>query len=83
MAVAREAALPPMGRRSFTSTESFAGCSPPPIAAARVIAEKAPGSLTGGPDHRQAKFNLSRTLKGMEGWGLVAWNAAGGRITPK
>ena len=51
----------------------------------RVIAEKTPGSLdelaqiTG-----RAKSNLSRTLKTMEGYGLVRLErGARGRITPK
>src|SRR6202049_5283914 len=51
----------------------------------RVIAEKTPGSLdelaqiTG-----RAKSNLSRTLKAMEGYGLVRLErGARGRITPK
>jgi predicted transcriptional regulator len=70
----------------FTSTESFAGCCPQAIAnCLRVIAEKAPGSLdelariTG-----KAKSNLSRTLRTMEGYGLVRLERdERGRITPK
>jgi predicted transcriptional regulator len=66
----------------FTSTESFAKVL---SAGNRVIAEKAPGSLdelariTG-----KAKSNLSRTLRTMEGYGLVRLERGErGRITPK
>lgn len=70
----------------FPSTESFAKVlSAGNRALLRVIAEKAPGSLdelaqmTG-----RAKSNLSRTLKTMEGYGLVRLERrARGRITPK
>jgi predicted transcriptional regulator len=70
----------------FTSTESFAKVlSAGNRALLRVIAEKAPGSLdelarlTG-----KAKSNLSRTLKTMEGYGLVRLKRdARGRITPR
>src|SRR5260370_22893206 len=70
----------------FTSTESFAKV----LSAGNrellgVIAEKAPGSLdelariTG-----KAKSNLSRTLRTMEGYGLVRLERGErGRITPK
>ena len=70
----------------FTSTESFAKVlSAANRALLRVIAERSPGSLdelarmTG-----KAKSNLSRTLRTMEGYGLVQLHrGARGRITPK
>jgi len=70
----------------FTSTESFARVlSAGNRELQRVIAEKAPGSLeelariTG-----KAKSNLSRTLRTMEGYGLVRLERGErGRITPK
>ena len=70
----------------FTSTESFAKVlSAGNRELLRVIAEKAPGSLedlarlTG-----KAKSNLSRTLRTMEGYGLVVLERGErGRITPK
>lgn len=70
----------------FTSTESFAKVlSAGNRALLHVIAEEAPGSLdelakmTG-----RAKSNLSRTLKRMEGYGLVHLERGErGRITPK
>jgi predicted transcriptional regulator len=70
----------------FTSTESFAKVlSAGNRELLRVIAEKAPGSLdelaqiTG-----RAKSNLSRTLKTMEGYGLVRLERGErGRIAPK
>src|SRR2546427_4338636 len=70
----------------FTSTESFAKVlSAGNRKLLRVIAERAPGSLdelarmTG-----KAKSNLSRTLKTMEGYGLVRLERGErGRITPK
>jgi predicted transcriptional regulator len=70
----------------FTSTESFAKVlSAGNRELLRVIAEKAPTSLdelarlTG-----KAKPNLSRTLRTMEGYGLVQLErGARGRITPK
>ena len=70
----------------FTSTESFAKVlSARNRELLRVIAGKTPGSLdelaqiTG-----RAKSNLSRTLKAMEGYGLVRLErGARGRITPK
>lgn len=70
----------------FTSTESFAKVlSVGNRNLLRVIAEQAPGSLdelariTG-----KAKSNLSRTLRTMEGYGLVRLErGARGRITPK
>jgi predicted transcriptional regulator len=70
----------------FTSTESFAKVlSAGNRDLLRVIAEQAPGSLdelariTG-----KAKSNLSRTLKTMEGYGLLRLERGErGRITPK
>ena len=70
----------------FTSTESFAKVlSAGNRDLLRIIADKAPGSLdelaqiTG-----RAKSNLSRTLKTMEGYGLVRLERGErGRITPK
>jgi len=70
----------------FTSTESFAKVlSAGNRELLRIIAEKAPGSLdelariTG-----KAKSNLSRTLRTMEGYGLVRLERGErGRITPK
>ena len=70
----------------FTSTESFAKVlSAGNHALLRVISDKAPGSLdelarmTG-----KAKSNLSRTLRTMEGYGLVRLERGErGRITPK
>ena len=70
----------------FTSTESFAKVlSAGNRELLRVIAEKAPGSLdelariTG-----KAKSNLSRTLRTMEGYGLVQLERGEReRITPK
>lgn len=70
----------------FTSTESFAKIlSEPNRELLRVIREKAPRSLdelaglTG-----KAKSNLSRTLRTMEGYGLVRLERGEhGRITPK
>jgi predicted transcriptional regulator len=70
----------------FTSTESFAKVlSAGNRELLRIIAEQAPGSLdelaelTG-----RAKSNLSRTLKTMEGYGLVSLERGErGRITPK
>ena len=70
----------------FTSTESFAKVlSAGNRELLRVISEKAPGSLdelariTG-----KAKSNLSRTLRTMEGYGLVRLERGEhGRITPK
>jgi predicted transcriptional regulator len=70
----------------FTSTESFAKVlSAGNRELLSVIAEKAPGSLdelariTG-----KAKSNLSRTLRTMEGYGLVRLERGErGRITPK
>jgi predicted transcriptional regulator len=70
----------------FTSTESFAKVlSAPNRELLRTIAEKAPGSLealarlTG-----RAKSNLSRTLKAMEGYGLVRLDRGErGQIAPK
>ena len=70
----------------FTSTESFAKVlSAGNRELLRVIAEKAPGSLdelariTG-----KAKSNLSRTLRTMEGYGLVRLERGErGRITPE
>jgi predicted transcriptional regulator len=70
----------------FTSTESFAKVlSAGNRGLLRIIAEDAPGSLdelaqiTG-----RAKSNLSRTLKTMEGYGLVRLDRGDrGRIAPK
>jgi predicted transcriptional regulator len=70
----------------FTSTESFAKVlSAGNRELLQVIAEKAPGSLvelariTG-----KAKSNLSRTLRTMEGYGLVRLERGErGRITPR
>jgi predicted transcriptional regulator len=70
----------------FTSTESFAKVlSAGNRELLRVIAEESPGSLdelsrmTG-----RAKSNLSRTLKTMEGYGLVVLERGErGRIAPK
>lgn len=70
----------------FPSTESFAKVlSAGNRELLRVIAEEAPGSLdelarlTG-----RAKSNLSRTLRTMEGYGLVSLERGErGRITPK
>src|SRR5216684_502222 len=70
----------------FTSTESFAKVlSAGNRELLRIIAEKAPGSLdelvelTG-----RKKSNLSRTLRTMEGYGLVELvRGERGRIAPK
>lgn len=70
----------------FTSTESFAKVlSAGNRALLRVIAEQAPGSLdelariTG-----RAKSNLSRTLRTMEGYGLIRLDRGErGRIVPR
>lgn len=70
----------------FTSTESFAKVlSAGNRKLLRIIAEKAPASLdelaqmTG-----KAKSNLSRTLRTMEGYGLIRLErGARGRIAPK
>jgi predicted transcriptional regulator len=70
----------------FTSTESFAKVlSAGNRELLRIIAEKAPGSLdelariTG-----KAKSNLSRTLRTMEGYGLIRLDRGErGRIAPK
>lgn len=70
----------------FTSTESFAKVlSAGNRKLLRIIAEQAPGSLdelariTG-----RAKSNLSRTLKTMEGYGLVHLERdARGRLIPR
>jgi predicted transcriptional regulator len=70
----------------FASTESFAKVlSAGNRGLLRIIAERSPGSLdelsrlTG-----KAKSNLSRTLRTMEGYGLVRLErGARGRITPK
>jgi predicted transcriptional regulator len=88
MAVARgkRRVLPGEPKVWFTSTESFAKVlSAGNRELLRVIAEKAPGSLdelaqiTG-----KAKSNLSRTLRTMEGYGLVRLERGErGRLTPK
>src|SRR5690242_10968278 len=70
----------------FTSTESFAKIlSAGNRELLKIIAEKSPGSLdelvqiTG-----RAKSNLSRTLKTMEGYGIVRLERGEhGRIAPK
>lgn len=70
----------------FTSTESFAKVlSAGNRELLRTIAERAPGSLdelsqiTG-----RAKSNLSRTLKTMEGYGLIRLERGErGRVAPK
>ena len=88
MAVARgeRRVSPDEPRVWFTSTESFAKVlSAGNRELLRVISEKAPGSLdelariTG-----KAKSNLSRTLRTMEGYGLIRLERGErGRITPK
>lgn len=88
LAVARgERNVPPAEPKVwFPSTESFAKVlSAGNRELLRVIAEEAPGSLdelarlTG-----RAKSNLSRTLRTMEGYGLVSLERGErGRITPK
>jgi len=78
--------LPDEPKVWFTSTESFAKVlSAGNRELLRVIAERTPGSLdelariTG-----KAKSNLSRTLRTMEGYGLVRLERGErGRITPK
>jgi len=70
----------------FTSTESFAKVlSAGNRALLRVIAEQSPGSLDElARIMGRAKSNLSRTLKTMEGYGLVLLERGErGRITPK
>jgi predicted transcriptional regulator len=88
MAIARGERRPAPGEPKvwFTSTESFAKVlSAGNRELLRIIAEKAPSSLdelaelTG-----RAKSNLSRTLKTMEGYGLVRLERGErGRISPK
>jgi predicted transcriptional regulator len=88
MAIARGERRPAPGEPKvwFTSTESFAKVlSAGNRQLLRIIAEKAPSSLdelaelTG-----RAKSNLSRTLKTMEGYGLVRLERGErGRISPK
>ena len=70
----------------FTSTESFAKVlSAGNRELLRIIAEKAPGSLDElARISGRAKSNLSRTLKAMEGYGLVRLERGErGRIAPK
>ena len=70
----------------FTSTESFAKVlSAGNRALLRVVAERAPGSLDElARITRKAESNLSRTLRTMEGYGLVRLERGErGRITPK
>lgn len=70
----------------FPSTESFARVlSAGNRELLRIIVEKAPGSLDElARLSGRAKSNLSRTLKTMEGYGLVRLeHGAHGRITPK
>src|ERR1700691_6520803 len=88
MAVARgeQRIAPDEPKVWFTSTESFAKVlSAGNRELLRIIAEKAPGSLdelariTG-----KGKSNLSRTLRTMEGYGLVHLERGErGRIRPK
>ena len=88
MAIARGERRPAPGEPKvwFTSTESFAKVlSAGNRELLRIIADKAPESLdelaelTG-----RAKSNLSRTLKTMEGYGLVRLERGErGRISPK
>ena len=70
----------------FTSTESFAKVlSAGNRDLLRIVAEQRPGSLDelAGMTGR-AKSNLSRTLKTMEGYGLVRLErGARGRIAPR
>src|SRR3989337_2793050 len=70
----------------FTSTESFAKVlSAGNRELLRVIAERAPGSLDElARTQGKAKSNLSRTLRPMDGYGLVRLQRGErGRITPK
>jgi predicted transcriptional regulator len=70
----------------FTSTESFAKVlSAGNRELLRIIAEEAPGSLDElARISGRAKSNLSRTLKTMEGYGLVRLErGVHGRIAPK
>jgi predicted transcriptional regulator len=70
----------------FTSTESFARVlSDGNRRLLAIIAEKAPGSLDELAEMTgRAKSNLSRTLKTMEGYGLVHLKrGARGRIAPR
>ena len=70
----------------FTSTESFAKLlSAGNRELLRIIAERGPGSLDElAQMSGRAKSNLSRTLKMMEGYGLVRLERGErGRITPK
>ena len=86
MAVARGERRIAANEPKVTSTESFAKVlSAGNRDLLRVIAEQAPGSLdelariTG-----KAKSNLSRTLRTMEGYGLVRLERGDrGRITPR
>ena len=69
----------------FTSTESFAKIlSAGNRELLRIIAERAPGSLDDlAALSGRARSNLSRTLKTMEGYGLVRLKRGErGRITP-
>jgi DNA-binding transcriptional ArsR family regulator len=86
-AVALLAQRPTSGATCACALACAAGtlCPLSPLAGRGVIAEKAPGSLdelariTG-----KAKSNLSRTLRTMEGYGLVRLERGErGRITPK
>jgi predicted transcriptional regulator len=70
----------------FTSTESFAKVlSDGNRKLLAIIAEKAPGSLDELTEMTgRAKSNLSRTLKTMEGYGLVRLKRGErGRIAPR
>lgn len=78
--------LPDEPKVWFTSTESFAKVlSAGNRALLRVVAERAPGSLDElARITRKAESNLSRTLRTMEGYGLVRLERGErGRITPK
>jgi len=70
----------------FTSTESFAKVlSAGNRGLLKIIAEKSPGSLDELVQiTERAKSNLSRTLKTMEGYGIVRLERGEhGRIAPK
>jgi len=88
MAIARgeRRAVPGEPKIWFTSTESFAKVlSAGNRELLRIIAEKAPASLDELAEFTgRAKSNLSRTLKTMEGYGLVRLERGErGRISPK
>ncbi len=88
MAVARgeQRIAPDEPKVWFTSTESFAKVlSAGNRELLRIIAEKAPGSLDElARNTGKAKSNLSRTLRTMEGYGLVNLERGErGRVTPR